>query len=397
MRILELAEFYSEQGGGVRTYIAEKFAAAHAAGHHLSLVAPGTEDRVVERCGGKLIWVKSPPIPVDRRYHLFWDQKPIDEIVAAEKPDFIEGSSPWRGAWIAGRQPASIPKALVIHQDPVLTYPRTALRQLLSEDRIDAFFAWFFRYLRRLQALFDTSIVASSWLSDRLANLGLERPQIVPFGVNRQEFSAVGHSVELRQQLLQSCSIEAPDAKLLITISRHHPEKRIPLMIEAFEAASATNPMGLVIVGDGPVRKRIEKVATKTHGVYLAGYIGDRALLSEMLASADAYIHGCPAETFGMVIAEALCAGLPLIIPNAGGAAEMASPDCAEFFAPDNAVECALAIERLFARDPAALRRSALEAAGRVNSTTDHFRNLFSTYENIVDQRARDGVSSNRR
>ena len=113
---------------------------------------------------------------------------------------------------------------------------------------------------------------------------------------------------------------------------------------------------------------------------------------TSMLASADAYIHGCPAETFGMVIAEALCAGLPLVVPNAGGAAEMASPACAEFYAPDKAADCALAIERLLMRDPALLRRGALEAADRVNSTTDHFRALFSAYETIVDRRASENV-----
>lgn len=390
MRILELAEFYSEQGGGVRTYIEEKFAAAKAAGHNLTIVAPGSEDRTVARDGGKLIWVKSPPIPVDRRYHLFWRQEPIDEIVVAEKPDFIEGSSPWRGAWIAGRQPASIPKALVIHQDPVLTYPRTLLRQLFSEDSIDTFFSWFFLYLRRLQALFDTSIVASSWMSERLFSLGLERPEIVPFGVSRGEFSSSERSETLRRDMLKSCGVNAPDAKLLITISRHHPEKRIPLMIEAFEAVAAHRSMGLVVVGDGPMRARIEKIAAKTNGVYLAGFINDRALLSAMLANADAYIHGCPAETFGMVIAEALCAGLPLIVPNAGGAAEMADARCAEFYAPDKTADCALAIERMLSRDPISLRRAAFEAAGRVNTPTDHFQALFAAYENIVDRRSRE-------
>lgn len=389
MRILEIAEFYSEQGGGVRTYVAEKLNAAHAAGHQLTIVAPGAEDRVVQRDGGKIIWVKSPPIPLDPRYHLFWSQKPIDEIVANVRPDFIEGSSPWRGAWIAGRQPTRIPKALIFHQDPVLTYPRTILRRILSGERVDAIFAWFFRYLRRLQALFDASVVASEWMSDRLAGLGLVRPQTIPFGISRNEPSQALRSLRLRAQMLGQCGLEDADARLLVTVSRHHPEKRIPLMIEATRIAAKRRPIGLFIIGDGPSRARIEKLAAEATGVHVAGFVDDRNRLFNLLASADAYIHGCPAETYGLVIAEALCAGLPLIVPNSGGAAEIATPACSEFYSPDSTEECALAISRLFERDQMNLRREAACAARRIRSSTDHFSSLFSFYGSIVENRAR--------
>ena len=385
MKILELAEFYSQRGGGVRTYVEQKFEAAKAAGHSLCVIAPGPEDKVEPRSGGKLIWVKSPQIPFDKRYHLFWNQKPIDQIVSQERPDFIEGASPWRGAWIAGRQSPSIPKALVIHQDPVLSYPRTVLRNLLSERQIDAYFAWFFRYFRRLQELYDTSIVASSFMAERLVNVGLKKPELVPFGIDLDEFTRAKGSESLRLSMLKECGVETPEAKLLITISRHHPEKRLPMMIEAFRQASSDAPMGLYIVGDGPGRAKIEKLAAKTHGVHIAGFINDRRRIASMLASSDAYIHGCPTETFGMVIAEALSAGLPQILPSAGGAADLATPDCAEFFQPDNAQECASAIARLFERDQEKLRDAALQSAAKVTATADHFRALFAAYERLVD------------
>jgi alpha-1,6-mannosyltransferase len=393
MKILEVAEFYSERGGGVRTYINRKFAAATAAGHKLILIAPGPADRVEERIGGKVYWVRSPAIPFDPRYHLFWRQAPIDEIVTAENPDFIEGSSPWRGAWFAGRQPKRIAKALVIHQDPVLTYPRTLLRNLAPEPAIDRMFAWFFLYMRKLQLLFDTSIVASSWMSARLSQLGLTAPQIVPFGVNKDEFRLTRYCSDLRRQMLQSCGVCPDSGRLLITISRHHPEKRIPLMLEAAAFAGQSRPIGLFVVGDGPARHRIERLAEKYGGAYIAGFVSDRDLLSAMLASSDAYIHACPAETYGMVIGEALCAGLPLVVPSAGGAAELASESCAEFYAPDDAKACAIAITRIFARDPARLRRRALEQAAAITSTTDHFTKLFSHYETVISQRSMAGAA----
>ena len=244
MRILELAEFYSEQGGGVRTYIAQKFEAARHAGHHLCVVAPGAENRIEQREGGKLIWVKSPPIPVDRRYHLFWDRQPIDEIVATEKPDFIEGSSPWRGAWFAGRQSPTIPKALFIHQDPVLTYPQTVFRKILSEKQIDRSFAWFFCYFRRLQSLYQASVVSSEWMARRLADNGMKKPTVIPFGVNKSEFRNARIRKDLRAHMLRACDVHFSGAKLLITISRHHPEKRLPMLDRCVRGSFSKKPDG---------------------------------------------------------------------------------------------------------------------------------------------------------
>ena len=392
MKILELAEFYSRQGGGVRTYVDQKFEAAEKNGVDLTVLAPGPENFVEPRTGGKLIWVKSPPIPVDKRYHLFWDQKPIDEIVASEKPDFIEGASPWRGGWFAGRQSPTIPKALVIHQDPVLTYPQTLFRPWFSENQIDHYFAWFFKYFRRLQNRYDISIVSGAWLSQRLASVGLRRPVVTPFGVNRSEFQMAARREDARLSMLKDCGVINPRAKLLVTVSRHHPEKRLPLIIEAFRAASALAPMGLYIIGDGPSRAQIDKLAAKTQGVHVAGFIGDRSRLAGMLASSDAYIHGCPTETFGMVIAEALCAGLPQIAPRAGGAADLLSTKCAEFFEPDNARDCAGAIIRLFFRDEKTLRQAALRASQRIASITEHFEVLFTTYERLVLEKSQSRI-----
>ena len=44
MRVVEVAEFYSPTGGGVRSYIDRKFDAAAAAGHELFVIAPSPDD-----------------------------------------------------------------------------------------------------------------------------------------------------------------------------------------------------------------------------------------------------------------------------------------------------------------------------------------------------------------
>ncbi|MEL7027987.1 MAG: glycosyltransferase [Pseudomonadota bacterium] len=121
----------------------------------------------------------------------------------------------------------------------------------------------------------------------------------------------------------------------------------------------------------------------------MAGVIRDRALLASCLASADVMIHGGAAETYGLVIAEALCSGLPVVTPNTGGAAELAGPGYAETYAPGDPNAFAAAIERILARNRAELSRAALlSAETRIGSPRDHFSRLFDHYEDLIARRA---------
>jgi len=98
------------------------------------------------------------------------------------------------------------------------------------------------------------------------------------------------------------------------------------------------------------------------------------------MASADALIHGNATETFGLVASEALASGLPLIVPDAGGAHAIARPPFAEIYRSGDAHDAAAAIVRLFARDPALLRRAARVAAAHVRSDEQHAADLVAFY-----------------
>ena len=98
MRIVDVAEFYAPNGGGVRTYIDRKFIAAAEAGHELFVIAPGPKDGFEARPGGGVIWVRSPGLPFDSNYWMFVHAGPVYAHLDRLKPDLVEASSPWRGA-----------------------------------------------------------------------------------------------------------------------------------------------------------------------------------------------------------------------------------------------------------------------------------------------------------
>lgn len=381
MIVADVCEFYSEKGGGVRTYIQQKLDASARAGITTLILAPGPEDRVEERRGGKVIWIRSPVLPFDPRYHIFWDHKPVFEVLDREAPHVVEGSSAWRGGWIAARWPGRAVKSFFIHQDPVAVYPQTLLGNVMSTAQIDRMFEWFWAYMRKLSGRFDLSVVSGAWLADRLESFGLRRPLVVPFGVEKEAFSPDLRDDGLRSEMLAACGISHPDARLLVAVSRHHPEKRLGALFKAVEQVGRDIPLGLYVIGDGPIRKWVDRVGGATRGVYVAGPVWDRTELARRMASADAMLHGGAAETFGLVLAEALCAGLPLIVPDAGGALDLADPAYSETYRVGDREACAAAIVRCLAWDRAEMSRAALAAVkNRLRRPEDHFVDLFQAY-----------------
>jgi alpha-1,6-mannosyltransferase len=276
----------------------------------------------------------------------------------------------------------------------VAVYAHTILGRYLSRERIDALFGWFWSYLRRLNAPFDVTVVAGAWLAERFESFGLKALATVPFGIDRTPFHAGLRDEALRADMLKACGL-GPEARLLLSVGRHHPEKRLPTLIDAVGRAnrSARAPIGLYLVGDGLARATIERASARVPHTHVAGQVSDRHEVARMMASADALIHGSGCETFGLAVAEALCCGAPMIVPSAGGARDLAAPAYAEVYPLGDAQGAAAAITRLLSRDRETLSRAALAAAeSRIGTADAHFDRLFALYETRVRQRKSAGT-----
>ncbi len=113
------------------------------------------------------------------------------------------------------------------------------------------------------------------------------------------------------------------DAPYLI-VSTLAPYKRIDLAIRACNALGRP----LVIAGEGPDRKRLERMAGPA--VTFVGYAKENQLL-DLYATARATLFPGD-EDFGLVPVESLACGTPVIAFRAGGALETLTDDTAEFF-----------------------------------------------------------------
>jgi alpha-1,6-mannosyltransferase len=386
MKIIDVAEFYTDQGGGVKTYINQKLEAGAKHGHEIVIVAPGEDWGTEERYGGRVIWVKGPRLPVDPRYYILWREKAVHRILDDEQPDVVEGSSPWTGGWFVARWGGRALKSFIFHQDPVAVYPQTLMSSWLGRQKVDQMFGFYWRYLKKLSSNFDMTLVSGDWLADRIETFGVNNPVPVPFGIDKSFFSPDRRDTQLRAELLADLGIPE-DATLLIAISRHHPEKRLGTIIDGFEKASQDRPMGLMVFGDGPLRKYVDLKSRNVDNLKIMGFTDNREKLANILASSDYFVHGSAAETYGIVVAESICSGVPVVVPQRGGAADLASQGYAETYEAGDADTLAQALKRLIDRDRSSLVEACNKAAeDEVGTMEDHFELLFDTYQNMVQK-----------
>lgn len=76
MKLADINEFYSDFGGGVKTYVRQKLDVSAALGRKTTIIATGPHDRRENVSGSEIIWVRSPILPPDPRYHVFWNSAP---------------------------------------------------------------------------------------------------------------------------------------------------------------------------------------------------------------------------------------------------------------------------------------------------------------------------------
>jgi glycosyltransferase involved in cell wall biosynthesis len=97
-------------------------------------------------------------------------------------------------------------------------------------------------------------------------------------------------------------------------VGRVSSEKQIDHLKPILERVPGTR---LAIVGDGPARADLERYFEGTPTRFM-GYMQGQAL-SEAYASADIFVFPSALETFGLVVVEAMAAGLPVVASRVGG------------------------------------------------------------------------------
>ena len=383
MRIVDVCAFYAPSGGGVRTYVDAKLKAAARFGHEVIVIAPGKEYATFHRApGAVLVTIPSPKLPVDRRYRYFNDERMLHAELDAWRPDHVEASSPWSSATMVGRWQGAASRSLVMHSDPLAAYAYRWLGGIASRDRIDRCFGWFWRHLRGLGRMYDVVVCSNSQLTERLRSGGLENSETLPMGVEHGLFSPKLRSSELREAALGRLGLDSSGV-LLLGAGRFAAEKRWDMVMRAVGECAGRRSVGLLLVGDGRQRQALELLAERLPNVAVMPRVTDRDELARLMASADALVHGCEAETFCMVAAEGRASGIPLIVPDRGAAVDQLVRGAGVVYRSAHERSLQRAIERFVDRGPE-LQRAAATRSSHVRTMDEHFAELFERYAQIA-------------
>src|SRR6185312_12856326 len=213
------------------------------------------------------------------------------------------------------------------------------------------------------------------YIAGRLADAGVDAPVALPLGVDVETFRPDGADpAGLRRRLGL-----APQHRLLVFAGRPAREKRVDVLVEAAERLG--EPYVLLLVG-------ARATAPSPGRVIELPYEKDPARLAALIASCDAFVHANDSEPFGLVVLEAMACGLPVVGVAAGGVGESVDADVGALAARSSAPEFADAIEALFARDLAALRRAARQRACERHGWDAVFQQLSRVYADVTGEPA---------
>ncbi len=150
-------------------------------------------------------------------------------------------------------------------------------------------------YVKRVLSGYDVALAASGELVTKLKDLGVGRVEHVQLGVDLDMWHPRCRDAGVRQELGIN-----ENSLVLISSGRIDVEKKVRVLCEAVERLPDELDPVLVLVGQGPLEQEMRSLAAKSSRLRVLPYERDKSQLARVMASADLYLAGNPAETFGL-------------------------------------------------------------------------------------------------
>lgn len=214
---------------------------------------------------------------------------------------------------------------------------------------------------RRLQA-----IATDIW------RLPVRRLHYVPNGIDLARFDGAA-----------PMPLPSGDGPVIGTIAALRPEKNIGRLLHAFARLRATRPARLVIVGDGPERPALERLAAELGLSASTLFAGHSTQAERWLAALDVFALSSDTEQMPISLLEAMASGLPALCTDVGDVRLMLSAENAAYVTGLDHAAMADRLHALLQADPrsvgAANRRRAEQEYGQAA--------MIATYAGLFGRR----------
>lgn len=306
MKIGFFTDAYFPQVNGVVTSVYETARELRKKGHEVFIIAPKypnykDKDKFVIRLSSVLVWKKlnirlATHLPDKTLLSLYGHRFDIIHVHGV-------GTISLLGLELAGFR--DVPAILTYHT-LWSKYSHYVLGGILLTPKTIE------RMSRILCNRFDAIIAPSVRAKEELFSYGVKRPiSVFPTGLNFDKFKKVEKGY-LRKKL----GIESED-KILLYVGRLGKEKSVDFILHSFEMVCGQNKKAvLVIVGEGPDRKELEKLALDLglkEKIYFLGNI-ELEKMPLVYADSDLFVFASQTETQGICVLEAAASGLPVVV-----------------------------------------------------------------------------------
>ena len=360
MKLLLVCPYDWEAPGGVQVHIRDQAAALRAAGHDVRVIAPSSrataEDGVVivgrpVRVPYKGTIAPIAPSPAQRG--------PLRRAIAAFGPD-------------------------VVHVHEPLTLSTSSYATLVSPVPVVATFHAFaehsnlVRYgaplVRPIWNRLAERIAVSDPAADYVSGPLRPRPVVIPNGVDVAAFASAQASTDL------------PAGRRVLWVNRLDRQKGFAVALEAFARLVREHPDAVLIVaGDGPDRGLVERTPPEVRQrITMLGSV-PHADLAPIYAAADVFIAPATGqESFGIVLVEAMAAGVPVVASDIAGYRSVARNGLdARLVRAEDPGALATAVGEVLA-DPTAA--AAMAAAGRERAAEFAWERVIPRLEAIYER-----------
>jgi len=380
LTVADITKWFGETSGGVRTYLTEKarYVSARAALRHV-LVVPGPFDGVACGDGVRTYRVRGPLIPTQTAYRFLLATRTTRRLMEHERPDVVEVGSPFLVPWVTWLATRRLASPLVAYHHSNLGAVGTSVG--LGRRMRGAWMRLTAGYLRQLNRLYRTTIVASEYAAEELRAIGIERVTRVPLGVDLSLFHP--RQQEERPRIRRRLGLPL-DRPLVLYVGRLAREKRLDVALAAWPEVFERTGAHLAIVGAGPEGDALRRQGDQP-GVSWLPYQGDRVQLARLHAAADLYLATGDRETFGLSALEAMASGTPVVTAAQGGGWELVQRSGAGTgYDPGCADDLARAVAGALAGDARGLGVRARDYAEREHGWDAVFDRLFEVYREVL-------------
>ena len=168
----------------------------------------------------------------------------------------------------------------------------------------------------------------------------------------------------------------------VVIVSRIDPIKRVDLLLDALDRHPELGALSFRILGSGWELDRLRARAAARHPQVT--FVGFTETVAEELAAADLLLHLCPSEPFGLAMLEAMAAGVPVLVPDTGGAALLVEEGVSgSHFRADDAEALAARLREVQAA-PVALLNRWVAGGDRALSTRFSQTERLADYERLL-------------